>query len=80
MSEERKKGIFCQTLFTETFQNLVAQHTINLNHSFHPSHFYNSVFTLNTVLYTFLKENGFNYHELRILVIISFILVCDLSL
>ena len=43
-------------------------------------HFYNSVFILNTVLYTFLKENVFNYHELRLLVIISFILVCDLSL
>ena len=79
-------GISCQTHFTETLQNLVGQHAINLIHfsgvtfgsskieKLFPSHLYISVFIVNTVLYTFLKENVFNYHELRLLVIIHFFL------
>ena len=79
-------GIFCQTHFTETLLNLVGQHAINLIHfsgvTFGNSKIEKTVpftslhqcFYVNTVLYTFLKENVFNYHELRLLVIIHFFL------
>ena len=44
--------------------------------SSHSLTLYISVFILNTVLYKFLRENVFNFHELRLLVIISFLLMC----
>ena len=98
MSEELNRD-FLFTTFTETLQNLVGQHVINLDPFFRvtlgsnkigkiclirvaPKHFtalHQCFYSQYCSLYI-SKEKVFDYHELRLLVIISFILVCDLNL